>query len=165
MTFTLDDYPGVTAYEHKLLVEYRIASKFDVFEIQPEFDLETLRPSCQNDTSYPLPELLNSQGEKYKFDVSFDALTEEFALFDADKQEIWVYSSKMLDTHEGPHLARVSLTYGGGVYAETLVKELLIEVDCVPETSSIEPTDEEVLVPDPDPEPEVEEPKKEEGKG
>lgn len=86
----------------------------DVFEVTPEFELEPLSASCSNETVYTLPELFNSAGEQYKFEVSLSNLTEEIALYDPETQQIWLFNWLIKDTHEGDHFVKVSLSYGFG---------------------------------------------------
>lgn len=64
--------------------------------------------------------------------ITFDNISSQFARFDANKNQIWIYDWLLTEAHEGQHNSTVNFTYGTGVLKFTASEILQIRVPKAP---------------------------------
>lgn len=81
------------------------------------------------DVYYDLPIVYGPDGvTPLKMDVTFDNVTQEFASFNPVTNQIVIRYFLLKNSHEGKHIATVSVTVGEGSAAVTFKQELVIIV-------------------------------------
>ena len=98
-----------------------------------------MKVNCDENTEYPLPELIDNKGNLRVFTVRFDNITAEFARYDSVNNKIFIQKELLTANHEGRHIVTLSISYGKGVYKKTTSETLQIIVAC----KSIKPYEEE----------------------